>query len=108
VHNKRNIGDARMNKPYLAAALQLDSGTDKSANLAHAEALIVAAAAQGAKLVVLPELFPYLGNLVTLKQNAETMDGPVLQKMRTLASEHELVLCAGSMAIASTEDPHKV
>ena len=48
--------------PFLAAALQLDSGTDQSDNLAQAEALITEAAGQGAQLVVLPELFSYLGN----------------------------------------------
>lgn len=53
-------------------------------------------------------MFPYLGSLANLKCHAETMDGPTLQKMRDLAIEHQLVLCAGSMAIASPTDPSKV
>ena len=43
------------------ALVQLASGADKTANLTSARAHVLAAAAQGAKLVVLPECFnsPY-------------------------------------------------
>ncbi|PQO30614.1 hypothetical protein C5Y96_14185 [Blastopirellula marina] len=94
--------------PYVVAALQMDSGAEKSVNLAQAESMIDEAAQAGAQLVVLPELFPYLGNLSELRANAETMDGKVLQTMRTLAIKHQLVLCAGSVAIAASDDPTKV
>lgn len=94
--------------PYVVAALQMDSGAEKSDNLAQAEAMIVEAAQAGAQLVVLPELFPYLGHLSELREHAETMDGKVLQTMRGLAIQHQLVLCAGSVAIAASDDPTKV
>lgn len=97
-----------MTPNFLAAVIQMDSGTDKSANLDQAAAMIAQAAAEGARLVVLPELFPYLGNLVDFRGNAETMDGAVLQQMRGLAIEHQLVLCAGSMAMATDRDAGKV
>lgn len=97
-----------MNQPFLAAALQMDSGTNPSANLEQAESMVRKAAGEGAKLVVLPELFPYLGNLASLREHAQTTDGPVMRTMRDLAVEHQLVLCAGSAAILSEQDPTRV
>lgn len=94
--------------PYVVAALQMDSGAEKSANLEQAESMIVDAAEQGAKLIVLPELFPFLGKVSQLRENAESMDGPILKRMRELAIQHEIVLCAGSLAIADSDDPEKV
>ena len=43
------------------AALQMISGPDVAANLVEAERLIATAAAQGARLVALPEYFPLIG-----------------------------------------------
>jgi len=51
-----------MSRP-IVAALQMVSGADIDTNLAHAEKLIAQAAAQGAKLIVLPEAFAlFLGS----------------------------------------------
>ncbi|GAA4433790.1 carbon-nitrogen hydrolase family protein [Bremerella cremea] len=94
--------------PFVAAAIQMSSGAEKSANLEQAESLIAEAAQQGAKLVVLPELFPFLGKVTELRKNAETMDGGTLERMRQLAIKHQLVLCAGSIAIEASNDPNKV
>ncbi|MBA2117186.1 carbon-nitrogen hydrolase family protein [Bremerella alba] len=94
--------------PYLVAALQMDSGAEKPVNLEQAESMIADAAQAGAQLVVLPELFPYLGKVSQLRKNSESMDGNVLRTMRGLAIKHQLVLCAGSVAIAADDDPDKV
>ena len=48
-------------KPYLAAALQMNSLPDLEKNLNQAEDLIDLAVRQGAKLVTLPENFAFLG-----------------------------------------------
>src|SRR5512146_1398608 len=59
------------------AALQLNSGDDKAANIAEAEQAITAAARAGARLVVLPELWTYLGPQEGNQRNAEPIPGLV-------------------------------
>ena len=58
------------------AAVQLNSRDDKAANIAAAEAGIVEAAESGARLIVLPELWTYLGHPDGNRANAEPIPGP--------------------------------
>ncbi len=79
------------------AAVQLTSTADKARNLETAERFINAAAADGARLIVLPEMFNVLGDAEVLQQGAETLDGPTLSRMRELAQRHGVWLVAGSI-----------
>src|SRR5260370_1195207 len=60
------------------AAVQLNSREDKEANLAVADRLTRAAAADGAELVVLPEKWTVLGSGEHLRAGAEPLDGPAI------------------------------
>jgi deaminated glutathione amidase len=79
-----------------AAAVQLNSTDDKQANVAQADRLTRAAAADGADLVVLPEKFNLLGSHEAFRAGAETMDGPSVTWARETASELGIDLVAGS------------
>jgi deaminated glutathione amidase len=79
------------------AAVQLNSGDDKAANLAAAEAAITHAAAAGARLVVLPELWTYLGPSAGNRANAEPVPGPATMRLAALAYRHSLILHGGSL-----------
>ena len=79
-----------------AAAVQLNSGEDKERNLATADRLTRAAAADGAQLVVLPEKFNVLGSHDAYRANAETLDGPTVGWAREVARELGIDLVAGS------------
>jgi predicted amidohydrolase len=87
-----------------AAAVQLSSRDDKAANIAAAEAAIASAAGLGAQLVVLPELWTYLGPEHGNRANAESIPGPVTERLAALARRYELVLHAGSMLEAPSPD----
>ena len=80
-----------------AAAVQLNSTEDKGRNLATAERLVRAAAADGAELVVLPEKFNVLGTHQHYVAGAESLDGRTIGWACELACELGIDLVAGSI-----------
>jgi N-carbamoylputrescine amidase len=84
-------------RPVTVGAVQMSCGWDRKANIARAEALVREAAAKGARIILIPELFetPYfcieqdsrhLSLAHTLAQN------PAVQHFRTVARELGIVL----------------
>lgn len=71
---------------------------DKLANLERVQAAIARAAAQGADVVVLPELANtgyVFADRAELAAEAEPTDGPTIRAWERLALEHDLVIVAG-------------
>jgi predicted amidohydrolase len=85
-----------MGESFLAAAVQVQVGNDKPANLDKAEALVRAAARAGAALVVLPELFSWGGPRDQEAVAAEAIPGPTSERLAGLAHELRIHLVAGS------------
>jgi len=81
-----------------SAAIQLNSGSDVEANIAAADTHVRAAAADGAKLVVLPEKWTVMGSPDELRAGAQTLDGSAISWARETAAELRLDLVAGSIA----------
>jgi predicted amidohydrolase len=81
-----------------AAAVQLNSNADKDRNLATADRLTRAAAADGAELIVLPEKFNVLGTSEDFVRGAETLEGRTIGWAREVARELGVDLVAGSIA----------
>ncbi len=79
------------------AAVQLNSTADQVANMAHADRLTRAAAADGAKLIVLPEKWTAMGSEQDLRDAAETLDGAAIGWARAIARELAVDLVAGSI-----------
>lgn len=79
------------------AAVQLNSTADKAANMAVADRLTRAAAADGATLIVLPEKWTAIGREQDLRVAAEPLDGAAIAWARAIARELALDLVAGSI-----------
>ena len=88
-----------------AAAVQLESTPDKEHNLEAAERLVRAAAADGARLVVLPERLDIRGATRDYLAGAEPLDGRPVSWARGLARELGIDLVAGS--VAERRDGHE-
>jgi predicted amidohydrolase len=81
----------------LAAACQMTSTADVERNLETAERLVGAAAARGAAFVGLPENFAFLRSEGEPVPDAQTLDGPWVQRMVELVRRHGLTLLLGSL-----------
>jgi len=87
---------------YLMGAVQMTSTADHARNVDTAIRLVHEAADLGAKLVGLPENFPYMGPEEGRLATAETLDGPTLGRLREVARTRGIYIVAGSIAEQST------
>ncbi len=79
-------------------AVQMRSTDDLAANLASCRTLTRQAVSEGAKLVILPECFSFLGRREDDKfAIAEQLDGqgPIMQTLRELAIQHDVWIVGG-------------
>jgi predicted amidohydrolase len=96
---RQSIGhEERPTSTLRAAAVQLTATPDKAANLQAADRLVRRAAADGARLVVLPEKWSVLGRGADLREGAEPLDGPAVTWARDAARELGIDLVAGSIS----------
>lgn len=90
--------DAICGDPHMrVAAIQLTSTADRLRNLDMAAKLLAGAAGDGARLIVLPEMFNVLGDAEVLRAGAESLDGPSLRWAGEQARHHGVWLVAGSI-----------
>lgn len=80
------------------ALLQMDCSGSRERNLARAEEMVRQAAARGAQVVLLPEVFHELFFITDLDSRyfdaAEPIPGPITEMMQQLARELEVVIIA--------------
>ena len=69
---------------------------DKDANMFQAEDMIAEAAAAGAKLILLPELWNCGFDKENLEKAAEDIQGPAVSMLRTLAKKYNMFIIGGS------------
>jgi predicted amidohydrolase len=86
------------------AAVQLRSPDGADEARERAGALVHRAAAEGADLVVLPELFACLGRLSVMARSAEAIDGPTATWASSLAAVTRTWLVAGSFIERDGDD----
>lgn len=89
---------------FLGAVAQMSSGSDRDTNLRRAGELVRDAAARGARLVVLPEVFSWRGTRSGDAPVAESIPGPTTRTMAALARELGIFLCMGSILESATDD----
>ena len=82
---------------FRLAVAQMNTRDCKEENLKTAEGLIDRAAGEGARMVVLPENFNYLGPLRDRSQVFENLDGPSVTRMREKAQEQGIYVHCGSI-----------
>ena len=91
------------------AGVQMASGPKVAANLNEAGRLIAMAAAQGARLVALPEYFAIMGMQETDKVKVREIEGkgPIQKFLSDTARAHKIWIIGGSVPLAC-DDPKKV
>jgi deaminated glutathione amidase len=90
------------------AAIQLNSQDNVAANLSQTEGVVRTAAEAGAKLVILPEAFAYLGTEEGKSLLAEEIGqpGPIQEAVSSWCRTHNIYIIAGGMPERS-QDPQR-
>lgn len=95
------IGPQHLN----VAVAQLNARDDKAANIETALDLIDRAAADGARLVVLPEIWAYFGPEAEYHANAEPIPGPLTEQLAERAKRHGIYIHTGTWHESRDGDP---
>jgi predicted amidohydrolase len=91
------------------AVVQMHSEADKAANIEQAIALVRRAAEEGARLIVLPELWTYLGPERGQREHAQPVPGQLTRRLGELARELHVLLHAGSfLEIEETREGDRI
>lgn len=94
-------------EPIWAAVVQMTSNTDWESNLKRACMYVEQAANAGARLIMLPENFGFLGRENDKLPHAQEVDGgPFLEPLRELAQKHRLGILAGSIPEQGPDAQH--
>ncbi len=96
-------------KAFKVAAVQMASGPNVAGNLHEARRLIAMAAAQGARLVVLPEYFPIIGmnEMDKVAVREQIGSGLIQSFLSEAARAHKIWLVGGSIPLMA-DAPNKV
>lgn len=90
------------------AVIQMVSQSDVLANLAQARRLLERAAADGAKLAVLPENFAAMGrrDVADIGRAEALGDGPILSWLKQAALDLKLWIVAGTLPLPPMDQPN--
>ena len=91
-------------KPYLAAALQMNSLPNLEKNLNQAEDLIDLAVRQGAELIGLPENFSFLGDEKGKISQADAIGQASEKFLKTMAQKYQVMLLGGGYPVSVSTD----
>ncbi len=98
-----------MSETVTVAALQISSQADVDENLSRVAVWVGEAARRGARLVLLPENFAYLGDEEGKRAIAEELSleghakGPIAARLEALARSHGVYILAGGMPERSSD-----
>lgn len=93
-----------MIRKYTVAVIQMDSQNNKAANMEQAVSLIDEAATKGAKLVSLPEVMNFIGEMVSEEDYPESVPGYTTEILMQKAKEHGIYIHSGSFAEKKHDD----
>ncbi|MGQ9865284.1 MAG: carbon-nitrogen hydrolase family protein [Pseudanabaenaceae cyanobacterium] len=94
-------------KPYLAAAVQMNSQPDLAKNLAQAEEMIQLAVNRGADLVCLPENFSFLGDEAAKARLAAEIARESEQFLKMAAQRYQVTLLGGGYPVPVADESGK-
>lgn len=99
----------------LAATLRVSAGQfapgeDKANNLADITRLVEAAAADGVRVLILPELAMYRrmdSSIREAVENAEPLDGPFVAEILALSAKHSILIAVGIYEAMASDAPNQ-
>lgn len=92
----------------LIACIQTNPQENMAENIETTFSLVKQAAQNGARVVVLPEMFTYMGQESERKKTQHTLDQGVFSDLKNLAKQLHIVLIGGSHAETPTHQSEKV